>query len=132
MVLYWYYGDNLKQIKFYVSDEEYEKLKKLAAEVGLSVPMLTKQAVFEKFNLGGSSATSLGRLGELEERVKLLEKKYEQLGIEVGRIERDLFRIIVKMKHMERMLRHSRLLLPEQARTQAIEVGQRDEEKGRS
>jgi len=42
---------------------------------------------------------------DLEERVALLEAKYEQLAKEVGRIEKDLiriFRLLEELKYMRR------------------------------
>ena len=72
----------LKQVKFYLATEQYEKLKEIADQQGLSVPALVKGVV-------------LGQLGEAEygdlvSRVRELERKYEQLAKEVGRMERDL------------------------------------------
>lgn len=72
----------LKQVKFYLSEDHYEKLRKIAEQQGLSVPALVKQIVLEY--LGEAE------YGDLVYRIKELEKKYEQLAREVGRIEKDL------------------------------------------
>jgi len=72
----------LKQVKFYLSEEQYEKLRRVAEQQGLSVPALVKSIILEY--LGEAE------YGDLVSRVKELERKYEQLAREVGRIERDL------------------------------------------
>ncbi len=72
----------LKQVKFYLGEEQYEKLKKIAEQQGLSVPALVKSIVLEY--LGETE------YGDLVSRIKELERKYEQLAREVGRIEKDL------------------------------------------
>lgn len=72
----------LKQVKFYLGEEQYEKLRKIAEQQGLSVPALVKSIVLEY--LGEAE------YGDLVYRIKELERKYEQLAREVGRIERDL------------------------------------------
>jgi len=75
-------ASKLKQVKFYLNKEQYEKLEEIAEQQGLSVPALVKSMVLEL----------LGEIeyGDLITRVKELEKKYEQLAREVGRIEKDL------------------------------------------
>jgi len=72
----------LKQVKFYLSEEQYEKLRRVAEQQGLSVPALVKSIILEY--LGEAE------YGDLVSCVKELERKYEQLAREVGRIERDL------------------------------------------
>ena len=72
----------LKQVKFYLSEKQYEKLRRIAEQQGLSVPALVKSIILEY--LGEAE------YGDLVSRVKELERKYEQLAREVGRIERDL------------------------------------------
>ena len=72
----------LRQVKFYLGEEQYEKLRKIAEQQGLSVSALVKSVILEY----------LGEVeyGDLARRVMELERKYEQLAREVGRIERDL------------------------------------------
>jgi len=83
----------VKQVKFYIDEERYEKLKRLAEEQGLSVSAYVKNLV-------------LKALGELEpgveETVKYLEERMEQLGKEVGRIGIDLARVIKRIERLER------------------------------
>lgn len=83
----------MKQVKFYIDEERYEKLKRLAEEQGLSVSAYVKNLV-------------LKALGELEpgveETVKYLEERMEQLGKEVGRIGIDLARVIKRIERLER------------------------------
>jgi L-rhamnose isomerase len=91
----------MKQVKFYIDEEHYEKLRKLAEEQGLSVPAYVKNLVLKV-------------LGELEpgieETVKYLEERTEQLGKEVGRIGIDLARVIKRVERLEREIfsRHQR------------------------
>jgi len=91
----------MKQVKFYIDEERYEKLRKLAEEQGLSVPAYVKNLVLKV-------------LGELEpgieETVKYLEERTEQLGKEVGRIGIDLARVIKRVERLEREIfsRHQR------------------------
>ncbi|RLE78652.1 MAG: hypothetical protein DRJ52_10070 [Thermoprotei archaeon] len=72
----------LKQVKIYLDDTQYEKLRKIAEQQGLSAPALVKSLVLE----------FLGEVeyGDLVTRIKDLEKKYAQLSQEIRRIERDL------------------------------------------
>ncbi len=69
----------LKQVKFYLGEEQYEKLRKIAEQQGLSVPALVKSIVLEY--LGEAE------YGDLVHRIEELERKYEQLAREVGRID---------------------------------------------
>ncbi|RLG01619.1 MAG: hypothetical protein DRN49_00885 [Thaumarchaeota archaeon] len=71
-----------KQVKFYLNEEEYSKLRLLAEQQGQTAPSFVKQIVLEI-------------LGEVKDanltyRVKQLESKYDQLANEVKRIEKDL------------------------------------------
>jgi len=75
-------ASKLKQVKFYLTNEQYEKLKRIAEQQGLSVPALVKALVLDF--LGEAT------YGNLIARIKELEAKYEQLAREVGRIEKDL------------------------------------------
>ncbi len=72
----------LKQVKFYLSEEQYGKLRRIAEEQGLSVPALVKSLVLEFIGEA--------EYGDLVTRIRDLEEKYEQLAREVGRIEKDL------------------------------------------
>ena len=71
-----------KQVKFYLEGEHYEKLRRMAEQQGLSVPALVKSLVLEYIGVV--------EYGDLVARVRELERKYEQLAREVGRIEKDL------------------------------------------
>ena len=75
-------SSKLKQVKFYLSMEQYEKLRRMAGEQGLSVPALVKSIVLEL--LGEAE------YGDLISRIRELERKYEQITREIGRIEKDL------------------------------------------
>jgi len=91
----------MKQVKFYIDEEHYEKLRKLAEEQGLSVPAYVKNLVLK----------ALGELEPgIEETVKYLEERTEQLGKEVGRIGIDLARVIKRVERLEREIfsRHQR------------------------
>ncbi|MFZ8791553.1 MAG: ribbon-helix-helix domain-containing protein [Thermosphaera aggregans] len=91
----------MKQVKFYINEEHYEKLRKLAEEQGLSVPAYVKNLVLK----------ALGELEPgIEETVKYLEERTEQLGKEVGRIGIDLARVIKRVERLEREIfsRHQR------------------------
>lgn len=80
----------LKQVKFYLTEEQYEKLRKLAEQQGLTAPALVKSIILE----------FLGEVeyGDIISRIKELEKKYEQLAKEVGRIEKDLALLLKKRR----------------------------------
>jgi len=91
----------MKQVKFYIDEEHYEKLRKLAEEQGLSVPAYVKNLVLKV----------LGTLEPgIEETVKYLEERTEQLGKEVGRIGIDLARVIKRVERLEQEIfsRHQR------------------------
>jgi hypothetical protein len=91
----------MKQVKFYIDEERYEKLRRLAKEQGLSVPAYVKNLVLK----------ALGELEPgIEETVKYLEERTEQLGKEVGRIGIDLARVIKRVERLEREIfsRHQR------------------------
>lgn len=71
-----------KQVKFYLEQELYDKLRKLAEEQGTTIPQLARSLVLEY--LGEVRDSNLAsRVGELEE-------KYKQLAKELGRVEKDL------------------------------------------
>ncbi|MEM1605319.1 MAG: ribbon-helix-helix domain-containing protein [Fervidicoccaceae archaeon] len=91
----------MKQVKFYVDEEHYEKLRKLAEEQGLSVPAYVKNLVLK----------AIGELEPgIEETVKYLEERTEQLGKEIGQIGIDLARVIKRVERLEREIlsRHQR------------------------
>ena len=69
-----------KAVKIYVEEKYYERLKKIAEEEGLTVPKVIAKIIAESLEDGET----------LEDRVKDLEAKYDQLAREVGRIEKDL------------------------------------------
>ena len=71
-----------KQVKFYLEQELYDRLRKLAEEQSITVPQLVRSLVLEY--LGET------RDGNLASRFRELEEKYEQLAKELGRVEKDL------------------------------------------
>lgn len=71
-----------KQVKFYLEQELYDRLRKLADEQGTTVPQLVRSLVLEYLDEA--------RDGNLASRVRELEKKYEQMAKELGRVEKDL------------------------------------------
>uniref|UniRef100_A0A7J3SL54 Uncharacterized protein n=1 Tax=Fervidicoccus fontis TaxID=683846 RepID=A0A7J3SL54_9CREN len=95
----WYHfstvGEAMKQVKFYIDDERYERLKRMAEEQKLSVPAYVKSLI-------------LRTLGEeepgLEERVKYLMRRQEQITKEVGRIGVDLIDLAKRVERLERDL----------------------------
>jgi len=84
-----------KQVKFYIDEDRYEKLRKLAEEQGLSVPAYVRNLVLrvlEELEPG------------FEEKVKYLIQREEQLRKEVGRIEMDLVDLMKRVERLEREL----------------------------
>ncbi len=83
----------LKQIKFYLTMEQYERLKSIADSQGLTVPSLVKQLVLE----------FIGEVnyGDLIARIRDLETKYEQLAKEIGRMEKDLAIVLKRYREYE-------------------------------
>lgn len=85
----------MRQVKFYIDEEHYEKLKKLAEEQRLSVPAYVKNLVLR----------ALGELEPgLEEKVKYLMQREEQLGKEIGRIGVELALLARGVERLEREL----------------------------
>ncbi len=84
----------MRQIKFYLKEEEYRALSKLAEEAGVTVPSLAKKIVLSHIGLDESLP--------LHERVKILEDRLEKLSQEVGRIEKDLAYLIREVKGIRR------------------------------
>jgi len=72
----------LRQVKFYLNERQYEKLKRIAEQQGLTIPSFVKSIILEL----------LGEVkyGDVITRLKQLEAKYEQLAHEIGRIEKEL------------------------------------------
>jgi len=87
---------SLKQVKFYIDEEHYEKLKKLAEEQGPSVPAYVKNIVLRAL---GESEPGLDKV------VKKLGEMLDQLAKEVGRIGVDLALYARKVDGLERELR---------------------------
>jgi chromosomal replication initiation ATPase DnaA len=83
----------MRQVKFYIDDERYEQLRRLAEERGLTVPALVRSLV-----LGALSAE--GR--ELEEVVGRLEERVAQLTREVGRLGVELALLAKRVEKLER------------------------------
>ena len=96
----------MKQVKFYIDEGRYEKLKKLAEEQGLSIPAYAKNLV-------------LRALGELEpgldEEVKRLRERLDQLTKEVGRMGMDLALFARKVERLERELHEEAQRAPRRA-----------------
>lgn len=87
------------QVKFYLSPEQYEKLKANAAEQGLTIPAVVKRLTLEylgETNGGGFLA-----------RYKELESKQKQLATEMGRLERDHAIISKKLQEFQAKQRTS-------------------------
>jgi len=71
-----------RQVKFYLDESEYDRLKSLADELGESPASLAKKIVLEYLGLSESAS--------LLKRVCDLEEKYERLVRELGRVEREV------------------------------------------
>jgi len=85
----------LRQVKFYIDEEHYEELKKLAQEQGLTVPGYVKRLVLKQ----------LGEMeGGIEENIEYLLKRQEQMRKELGRIGLDLIRLQKRVEYLERYL----------------------------
>jgi hypothetical protein len=85
----------MKQVKFYIDEERYEKLKKLADEQGLSVPSYVKNLVLRV----------LGEFKEgIEDKIKYLIQRKEQLEKEVGRIGVELALLNRRVEKLEQEL----------------------------
>jgi len=86
----------LRQVKFYIDEERYEELKKLAQEQGLSVPGYVKRLVLKH----------LGKMeGGIEENVEYLLQRHEQMRKELGRIGLDLIKLQKRVEYLERYIR---------------------------
>jgi len=86
----------LRQVKFYIDEERYEELKKLAQEQGLTVPGYVKRLVLKH----------LGEIeGGIEENVEYLLQRQEQMRKELGRIGLDLIKLQKRVEYLERYIR---------------------------
>lgn len=86
----------MRQVKFYIDEEHYEELKKLAQEQGLTVPGYVKRLVLKH----------LGEMeGGIEENVEYLLQRQEQMRKELGRIGLDLIKLQKRVEYLERYLR---------------------------
>ena len=86
----------MRQVKFYIDEERYEELKKLAQEQGLSVPGYVKRLVLKH----------LGEMeGSVEENVEYLLQMQEQMRKELGRIGLDLIKLQKRVEYLEQYLR---------------------------
>jgi hypothetical protein len=95
LVLISYSDGTMKQVKFYIDEERYEKLKKLADEQGLSVPSYVKNLVLRV----------LGEFeGKVEDKIKYLIQRKEQLEKEVGRIGVELALLNRRVEKLEQEL----------------------------
>lgn len=75
-----------KQVKFYLDQELYDRLRRLAEEQGSTVPQLVRSLVLDYLGEAGE--------GNMVSRLRELEEKYEQLAKELGRVEKDLALLI--------------------------------------
>ncbi len=75
-----------KQVKFYIEEDLYVKLKNLAEELNLSVPQMVKNIVLESLGEAGD--------GNIVSRISELEAKYDQLSKELGRVEKEIIFIV--------------------------------------
>ncbi len=80
----------LKQIKFYLEPELYDRLANIAKEQSTTVPRLVKGLVLE--GLGEAEDVNL------IERIKYLEERVRQMGKEMGRMEWDIAMLEKKVK----------------------------------
>ena len=86
----------MRQVKFYIDEEHYEELKKLAQEQGLTVPGYVKRLVLKH----------LGKMeGGIEENVEYLLQRQEQMRKELGRIGLDLIKLQKRVEYLERYIR---------------------------
>jgi len=86
----------LRQVKFYIDEEHYEELKKLAQEQGLTVPGYVKRLVLKH----------LGEMeGSIEENVEYLLQRQEQMRKELGRIGLDLIKLQKRVEYLEGYIR---------------------------
>ena len=86
----------MRQVKFYIDEERYEELKKLAQEQGLTVPGYVKRLVLKH----------LGEIeGGIEENVEYLLQRQEQMRKELGRIGLDLIKLQKRVEYLERYIR---------------------------
>jgi predicted DNA-binding protein len=86
----------LRQVKFYIDEEHYEELKKLAQEQGLTVPGYVKRLVLKH----------LGEIeGGIEENVEYFLQRQEQMRKELGRIGLDLIKLQKRVEYLERYIR---------------------------
>uniref|UniRef100_A0A7C1CE46 Uncharacterized protein n=1 Tax=Thermofilum adornatum TaxID=1365176 RepID=A0A7C1CE46_9CREN len=86
----------MRQVKFYIDEERYEELKKLAQEQGLTVPGYVKRLVLKH----------LGEMeGGIEENVEYLLQRQEQMRKELGRIGLDLIKLQKRVEYLERYIR---------------------------
>ncbi len=86
----------MRQVKFYIDEEHYEELKKLAQEQGLTVPGYVKRLVLKH----------LGEIeGGVEENVEYLLQRQEQMRKELGRIGLDLIKLQKRVEYLEQYLR---------------------------
>ncbi|MBI2938539.1 MAG: hypothetical protein HYY22_10060 [Thaumarchaeota archaeon] len=93
--------EKLPQIKFYLTKEQYEKLKVIAKEQGLSIPGVAKRLTLEY--LGEIDNTGLvAHISKLEAQIKDLETRDKQMANELGRLERDYATLIRNVKEIER------------------------------
>ena len=81
------------QVKFYLTQEQYEKLRVIATEQGLSVPAVAKRLALEY-------------LGEIDGKniliqYKELGAKQRQIATELGRLERDNAIMAKKINELE-------------------------------
>jgi 16S rRNA U516 pseudouridylate synthase RsuA-like enzyme len=83
----------MRQVKFYIDDERYEQLRRLAEERGLTVPALVRSLVLRALS---------GEERELEEVVGRLEERVAQLTREVGRLGVELALLAKRVEKLER------------------------------
>jgi hypothetical protein len=86
----------LRQVKFYIDEEHYEELKKLAQEQGLTVPGYVKRLVLKQLR---------EIEGGVEENVEYFLQRQEQMRKELGRIGLDLIKLQKRVEYLERYIR---------------------------
>lgn len=96
--------EKLPQVKFYLTKEQYKKLKTVAMEQGLSIPGVAKRLTLEY--LGETSGTSLViHVSKMEVHIQELQERNEQLAKELGRLERDHAILVKNLKEIEHHVR---------------------------
>ena len=102
----------LKQVKFYIDEESYERLRRVAKERGVTVSELVESIVHQFL---GDTAPSI------DESIRFLMRREDQLTREVGRIGIELSLLSKKVERLERELRELKKAYQERFKQQLEE-----------